>query len=57
MNLYKEFKIGEEVWLDKDLANSSKVIVISQTPKRLYTTVKGNESTWDVMTYRLTTIT
>ena len=53
----KKFSKGEIVGLDKDLANSSEVEVVSQTPKRMYTTVTaigGGVVNWEVMTYRLT---
>jgi hypothetical protein len=53
--LYTEFSPGETVWLDKDKPNGSVVTVIEQTPRRMFTTVKGDEGgTWDVMTIRLT---
>ena len=53
----EEYNEGEEVWLDKDLTNKSKVKVVRQTPKRLYSTVTVNgKVTWDVMTYRLTVL-
>jgi hypothetical protein len=51
--LRNEFNIGEEVILDKDRANSSIVTVIHQTPNKLFTTVKGGDSEWEVMTARL----
>lgn len=47
-------KKGQAVWLDKDCANRSKVIVISQTPKEMFTTVRNGSDEWSVMTYRLT---
>lgn len=54
--LYTLLTTGQTVWLDKDLANSSRVEVVSQTPKRMFTTVtsNGGVDTWEVMTYRLT---
>ncbi len=55
--LYTLLTTGQRVTLDKDLANSSEVIVVKQTPKRLYTTVTSDgKNEWDVMTYRLTTL-
>jgi hypothetical protein len=55
--LYTLLTTGQLVVLDKDLANSSEVIVVKQTPKRLYTTVTGDgKNEWDVMTYRLTVL-
>lgn len=60
--LRQEFKQNEEVWLDKDLSNYSKVKVLSQTPNKLFTTVYITDSVakissqWEVMTYRLTKI-
>ena len=54
--LYTMLATGQTVWLDKDLADSIKVNVVSQTPKRMFTTVTRNDGldTWEVMTYRLT---
>jgi len=52
----EKFKIGENVRLDKDIRNGSLVVVVSQTPKRLFTRVKSNGTEWDVMTYRLSKI-
>lgn len=56
--LYTLLTTGQNVWLDKDLANSSKVEVVSQTKKRMFTTVTSNSGldTWEVMTYRLTAL-
>ena len=55
--LYTLLTTGQIVVLDKDLANSSEVIVVKQTPKRLYTTVTGDgKNEWVVMTYRLTVL-
>jgi len=56
--LYTLLTTGQTVWLDKDLANSSKVEVVSQTKKRMFTTVTSNSGldTWEVMTYRLTAL-
>jgi WD40 repeat protein len=52
--LYTVLTTGQRVVLDKDLGNTSEVTVISQTPKRLYTTITSNGvESWDVMTYRL----
>ena len=50
---------GQIVWLDKDLANHSKVEVVEQTPMRLFTVVRSLDSgyTWNVMSYRLTPCT
>ena len=47
------FISGEIVYLDKDLSNSSKVKVVSQTSQKLFTTVEGGGVQWEVMTYRL----
>jgi hypothetical protein len=56
-NLHKVLITGQTVGLDMDLANSSKVRVVRQTPKRLYTTVTvDGEYCWEVMTYRLTSL-
>ena len=55
--LYTLLTTGQLVGLDKDLANSSEVTVVRQTPKRLYTTVTSDgKNEWDVMTYRLTVL-
>ena len=54
--MYKSLIEGQEVQLDKEHANTSKVTVVSQTPLRLYTTVKNDINTWSVMTDRLTEI-
>ena len=49
------FLPGEYVWLDRGYSNASQVIVIKQTPQRLYTTVRDElNNEWVVMTYRLT---
>lgn len=47
---------GQIVWLDRDLSNHSKVEVVEQTPKKLFTVVRSLDSgyTWNVMSYRLT---
>ncbi len=50
----EKLAVTEKVILDKQYHNSSIVEVVSQTPNRLFTRVKGNEVEWDVMTYRLT---
>ena len=55
-SLTELFEVGEEVVLDEKYANSSKVKVVYQSPNRLFTTVKGGDSQWDVMTTRLTKI-
>lgn len=54
--LRRKLVIGERYGLDKDLFNSSEVIVVSQTPGKLLTTVRPwyGGDTWDVMTIRLT---
>ena len=55
--LYTLLTTGQLVGLDKDLANSSEVTVVRQTPKRMFTTVTSNGiDKWDVMTYRLTAL-
>lgn len=49
--------VGQEVCLDKDRSNKSKVTVVSQTSGKLFTEVSvDNKHTWSVMTYRLTII-
>lgn len=48
-----ELTEGQIIWLHKDMSNSSQVEVISQTPKRHFTTVKADNFEWQVMTYRL----
>jgi hypothetical protein len=54
-NLRKLLFSGQIVRLDKDFANSNEVTVVSQTPKKLYTTVTvDGKYKWDVMTNRLT---
>jgi hypothetical protein len=56
-NLRKEFNQGQEVWLDIDKANYSKVEVVFQTPNKLFTTVKSVENReWEVMTNRLSPV-
>lgn len=52
--LRKRFLKGSTVILDGDLSNSSEVEVVSQTPKRLFTSVRVGSRIWDVMTIRLT---
>ena len=53
--LYTLLTAGQLVELDKEFANSSIVVVVTQTPMRLYTRVKApNGYEWDVMTDRLT---
>ena len=55
--LYTILTTQQIVVLDKDRSNSSEVIVVKQTPKRLYTTVTVNgKDFWDVMTCRLTVL-
>ena len=49
----REFKKGEIVQLDADMANSGTVEVVRQTPLRKFTTVTDGRAQWDVMTYRL----
>lgn len=44
---------GQLVCLDKGFTNQSIVEVVSQTPNRLFTTVKSDDVQWQVMTYRL----
>lgn len=49
--------VGQEVWLLKDRSNKSKVTIVSQTSRKLFTEVTvDNKHTWNVMTYRLTII-
>ena len=52
-----DFEGGEVVWLDKGKPNKSKVKIISQTPRKLITKVQGENSRWEVMTYRLSKLT
>lgn len=56
--LRQELEPGEVVILDKGFANSSEVVVVSQTPGKLFTTIHlhGEDKCkqWDVMTNRLT---
>ena len=54
--IWQEFKIGEVVELDAELAHRSKVIVVGQSPNLLFTRVKDENTSWDVMTNRLTKI-
>lgn len=56
MKEYIKLTAGQIVWLDKDLGRGSKVGVVGQTPKRMFTTVTSNAGvdTWEVMTNRLT---
>jgi len=54
--LRAEYKEGSIVWLDRDRSNRSQVTVVRQTPGKLFTTVRGKESEWDVMTNRLSPI-
>ena len=53
-----ELTKDQEVILDKNFANRSKVIVVNQTKNKMYTTVKSSKgkAKWDVMTYRLSLI-
>jgi|GEM_PF-2200259 len=51
--LRQKFEKDEIVGLDKDLATSSEVKVVSQSSGRLYTTVTASDYRWSVMTYRL----
>lgn len=61
-NLRTEFIQGQEVWLDKELTNFSKVKVLNQTPNKLFTTVYITDTIskvstqWEVMTNRLSPI-
>jgi hypothetical protein len=52
----RELLRGQIVWLDIDMVNSGQVEVVRQTPLRKFTTVKSDNSEWDVMTYRLTPV-
>lgn len=53
--LRQQFNIGDKVFVDNETKNY--VIVISQTPKFLFTTVEApNGYSWSVMTDRLTKI-
>lgn len=54
-NMRTEFDENQTVQLDKDIRGGSEVIVVQQTPGKLYTVVKGEEggTEWSVMTYRL----
>lgn len=53
----QDFKIGEEVILDKEYNNSSTVIIARFTPNKLFSTVYAKENPkkelWEVMTNRL----
>lgn len=53
--LRQHYDKDERVRLDKTFQNTSIVIVVSQTPQKLYTRVKSEEGgeEWDVMTNRL----
>jgi len=53
-DLCTKYENGQKVTLDADFANTSTVTVLSQTPKRMFTTVTDGQSEWNVMTYRLT---
>lgn len=53
---YEKFNKGEKVRLDKGRINSIIVEVVDQTPKLMFTSVKSDDSQWDVMTYRLSKI-
>ena len=53
---YEKFEIGQSVRLDKKFRNTSIVEVIWQSSTRMFTTVKSNESEWDVMTRRLSVL-
>lgn len=51
--LRKKFNTGDKVRLDKDFHNTSIVEVVAQSPMKLYTRVKSNDTEWDVMTVLL----
>jgi hypothetical protein len=53
---YERFEKGEVVRLDADFNNSSIVEVISQSPRKLFTRIKDENSDWEVMTDRLSHI-
>lgn len=56
--MHQQFEIGQQVVIDKDLGSGGGVVeVVYQTPCRLFTTVKDESETWDVMTYRLSYLT
>lgn len=54
--LREKFEKGEIVRLDAGFANTSIVEVVSQTPLLMYTTVKADNSEWQVHTHRLSEI-
>lgn len=51
-----EFEEGEKVRLDEGFVNTSIVEVVYQSPRRLFTWVTSDRSTWSVATYRLSRI-
>ena len=51
--MYQILKSGDQVLLDSSFNNSSIVEVISQTPNRMFTRIKDENSDWEVMTNRL----
>lgn len=53
--------IGETYMLDEGFRNSSKVVLLNLTPRKMYATVApidnpSIDNSWDVMTYRLSHI-
>lgn len=53
--------IGETYMLDEGFRNSSKVVLLNLTPRKMYATVSpidnpSIDNSWDVMTYRLSHI-
>lgn len=54
--IYEKFEQGEIVRLDKNFRNTSLVKVEYQTKNRMFTTISVNNSSWDVMTNRLSKI-
>ena len=56
MNNPNGVAVGDIVLIDGDYANHSSAEVIELTPAELFATVKSGETTWDVMTRRLSKI-
>lgn len=53
--MYPRLERGQQCILDKDTSTNCTVTVVWQTESKLYTTVTfERETTWDVMTNRLT---
>lgn len=54
--IFEQFDKDELATLDENFANSSTVKVTSQTPRRMFTRIKDENSDWEVMTTRLSKI-